>query len=56
MGDSIISSGVAIAVAIIGLAILAVIVGRGSDTKNVVDSFGKFFSVIVGKAVAPVQG
>lgn len=55
MGDNVISSFVAILTAIVGIAILAVVLGPKSDTAGTVGAFGKFFSSIVGKAVSPVS-
>lgn len=55
MGDSIISSGVAILTAIVGLAIIAVVLSRNSDTTNVVATAGSAFQTILGKAVSPVS-
>ena len=55
MGDNVINSGVAVATAIIGLAILAVVLGPQSDAKNVITAMGQFFAKIIGKAVAPVS-
>lgn len=55
MGDNIISSGVAILTAIVGLAIVAVIFSNNSDTKNVVGVAGNAFQTILGKAVSPIS-
>lgn len=45
-----------IAVAIVGVAIVAVIVSRRSDTANVLRSAGQAFSGALGVAVSPVTG
>lgn len=47
---------VSIAVAIIGLATLAVLVSRQADTGNVIRSAGQAFSGAIGAAVSPVTG
>lgn len=56
MGDSIISSVVAILTAIIGVAIIAVILSKQSDTANVLSIGGSAFSSILSQAVSPVSG
>lgn len=55
MGDNIINSLVAVAVAIVGIAILAAVLSPNSDAANTIKSFGNFFANIVGKAVSPVN-
>lgn len=50
IGDMIVT----IAVAIIGLATLAVIVGRNARTSDVISSAGKAFSDALKTAVSPV--
>lgn len=45
----------AILVAVIGLATLAVIVGRNAQTSNVIASAGKAFTSILQVAVSPVK-
>lgn len=47
---------VSIAVAIVGLATLAVLVSRNARTADVIGSAGKAFSGAIGAAVAPVMG
>lgn len=54
--DKITEAGVTILMAIIGVAILAVIVSRQSNTSGVLQSFGQAFSGILGTAVSPVTG
>lgn len=56
MGDNIISGVVTIATAIIGIAILAVLVSRNAQTPQVLQSAGAAFSQSIGAAVAPVTG
>jgi hypothetical protein len=46
---------VAIATAIIGLAIIAVIVSKKADTANVLKAFGDMLSADIGAAVKPVS-
>lgn len=45
-----------IAVAIVGIAILAVIVSRNAQTPQVIGSAGQAFSGAIGAAVSPVTG
>jgi len=47
---------VTIAVAIVGVAILAVLVSQKSNTSAVVQSFGSAFTNALGVAEAPVTG
>lgn len=46
---------VAVAVAIIGVAILAVIVGKNSNTANVIKASGEAFTGALKVAVSPVM-
>lgn len=55
MGNNIISTSVAILTAIVGVAIIAVILSQKSDTSNVITTAGKAFQTILGKAVQPVS-
>jgi hypothetical protein len=55
MGDNILSSGVAILTAIVGLAILAVILSKRSSTVSVITAGGSAFSSLIGKAVSPIS-
>lgn len=45
-----------IAVAIVGVAILAVLVSKKADTANVIGAAGKAFSGALGVAISPVSG
>jgi uncharacterized membrane protein len=56
MGDKAITSAVLVLTAIVGVAIVAVLVSKQSDTANVLGAAGKSFSSIIGAAVAPVSG
>jgi hypothetical protein len=47
---------VAVLTAVIGLAIVAVIVSQNAQTSNVLGAFGSSFSQIIGAAVGPVTG
>jgi len=47
---------VTIAVAIVGVAILAVIVSKNSNTAQVIKSAGDAFSGALGVAVSPITG
>lgn len=54
--DKLTEAGVTILMAIIGVAILAVLVSRQSNTTGVLSAFGTAFSGILGTAVSPVTG
>lgn len=56
MGDEIIRSITTIAVAIVGVAILAVIVSKNAQTPQVIGAAGTSFAQALGAAVAPVSG
>ena len=56
MGDKIITNIVTVLVAIVGVAIVAVLVSKQADTANVLTAGGKAFSGILGAAVSPVSG
>lgn len=49
-------AAVTIGVAIVGVAILSVIVSRNSQTPAVISAFGGAFSNALGVAVSPVSG
>lgn len=56
MSDQLFSSIVTIAVAIVGVAILAVLVSRNSNTAGVINAGGNAFSRALSVAVSPVAG
>ena len=56
MGSQLINSLVTIAVAIIGVAIVAVLVSRNAQTTQVVGSLSQGFSGALGTALSPVTG
>lgn len=56
MSDQLFTSIVSIATAITGVAILAVLVSKNSDTSNVIKSAGNAFSGALSVAVSPVVG
>lgn len=56
MGRDLIEGLVSIAVAVIGIALVAVIVGRGSQTANVLTSAGGALSSVLKAATAPATG
>lgn len=56
MGDKVITGGVAIVTAVIGIAILAVLVSKQADTANVLGAAGSALSGIIKTAVSPVTG
>ena len=56
MGNQVIEGLVAIATAVIGVAIIAVLVGKNSQTSSVIKQAGSSFSSILQAAVSPVGG
>lgn len=56
MGDQLIASVVTVATAIVGLAIIAVLVSRQANTAQVVQAGGGAFSQALAAAVSPVTG
>ena len=54
--DSATGTLAAIATAVIGLAIVAVLVSNKAQTPQVISSAGSAFSTIIGAAIAPVTG
>jgi len=56
MSDQLIGGVVTVATAIIGVAIIAVLVGSNAKTSTVIDSAGKAFSGALSAAEAPVNG
>lgn len=56
MSESLINSVVSIGAAIVGLAVIAVIVSRNANTAGVLSAAGSSFSQAIGAAVSPVTG
>lgn len=56
MGSQLINSLVTIAVAIIGVAIVAVLVSKNAQTGQVINSASQGFSTALGTALSPVTG
>lgn len=56
MGDHIINSLATVAMAIVGIAIIAVLVSRNAQTAGVITSAGAAFANDISAAVAPVTG
>lgn len=54
MSDQVISGIVTVATAIIGVAVLAVLVGQSAKTTNVIQAAGSAFSGALSAAEAPV--
>lgn len=54
--NTITEGAVSVLLAVIGVAILAVLVSQKSNTPQVLSSFGQAFSAILGTAVSPVTG
>ncbi len=56
MTDHLVTSVVSVLMAIIGVAIIAVLVSRNSQTSNVLSAGGNAFSRILGTAISPTTG
>lgn len=56
MGDQLIASVVTVATAIVGLAIVAVLVSKQAQTPQVLQAGGSAFSSAIQAAVSPVTG
>jgi hypothetical protein len=56
VSEQLISSVVTVALAIIGVAIIAVLVSRQANTSGVISSAGSAFSGVLGTALSPVTG
>lgn len=56
MGSDITSSIVTVLLAIIGVAIIAVLVSQSANTSNVLSAGGNAFSSILGAATSPITG
>lgn len=56
MGDHLITSVITVITAIIGVAIIAVLVSRNSNTSGVITAGGSALSGILGSALSPVNG
>lgn len=54
MGDQLITSVVTVATAIIGVAIIAVLVSKNANTSAVLNAGGSAFSNALGTALSPV--
>ena len=56
MGDQLISSVVTVLTAIVGVAIIAVLVSKKANTSGVISAGGNAFSQALGTAVGPITG
>ena len=56
MSDQLISSVVTVLTAIIGVAIIAVLVSKNANTTGVISAGGSAFSSALGTALSPVTG
>lgn len=56
MSDHLISGVMAVLTAIIGVAIIAIILSKQSDTSNVVNSGANSFASMLGCALSPITG
>jgi hypothetical protein len=56
MSDNLVTSVVTVLTAIVGVAVLAVLVSSRSNTANVLTAGGNAFANAVGAAVSPVTG
>lgn len=54
--NNLVDGAVSIATAIVGVALLAVLVSRNAQTPQVITSLGNAFSGGIGAAVSPVTG
>lgn len=54
--NSLIEAVVSIATAIVGVALLAVLVSRNANTANVIGASGNAFATALGAATGPVTG
>ncbi len=54
--NDLLNAGVSIALAIVGVALLAVLVSRNSDTANIFSASGNAFSQGLATAVSPITG
>lgn len=56
MGDELIKSIFTVAIAITGVAIIAVLVSKNANTSQVIQSAGSAYSQALGTALSPVTG
>jgi len=56
MGDQLIASVVTVLTAIVGLAVIAVLVSKQANTSGVIQAGGQSFSQAISAAVSPVTG
>lgn len=56
MGNQLVNSLVTVALAIIGVAIVAVLVSKNANTTSVIGQTGNSFSTALGTALSPVTG
>lgn len=56
MGDQLIASVVTVLTAIVGVAIIAVLVSKQANTSGVITAGGNAFSTALGTAVSPITG
>lgn len=54
--NDLINGGVSVAIAIVGVALLAVLVSRNANTVGVIGASGSAFAKAIGAATAPVTG
>jgi hypothetical protein len=56
MGEHLVTSMVTVATAIVGVAIIAVLVSKNANTSQVIQSTGNAFSSSLATAISPVTG
>lgn len=56
MSDNLITSVVTVLTAIIGVAIIAILVSKQANTAGVIGAGGNAFSGILGTAISPLRG
>jgi hypothetical protein len=55
VGKDLIDGIIQVVVAILGIALIAVILGRAAQTANVIKTSGQAFSEVLGEALKPVS-
>lgn len=56
MGDELIKSIFTVAIAITGVAIIAVLVSKNANTSQVIQASGSAYSTALGTALSPITG
>jgi hypothetical protein len=56
MSDDLITGVVSVLIAVVGVALISVLVSKNADTSGVITSGGNAFGNILGVAISPVMG